>query len=69
MGNYLYLLLEFDEDGKLDDSMTSVMTDFHIVNFPYVCSNIPYSPAYGVFVSQFACYARACSKYEDFLFR
>ena len=28
------------------DSMTSAMTDFHIVNFPYLNSNIPESPAY-----------------------
>ena len=34
------------------DSMTSVMTDFPIVNFPYLSSIIPESPAYGVFVSQ-----------------
>ena len=26
--------------------------DFHIVNFPYLSSNIPESPAYGVFFSQ-----------------
>ena len=43
--------------------------DFHIVNFPYLSSNIPESPAYGVFVSQLIRYARVGSKYEDFLFR
>ena len=43
--NYLDHHLEFD------DPMTSVMTDFPIVNFP--SSNIPESPAYDVFVSQF----------------
>ncbi|KAK3101513.1 hypothetical protein FSP39_004134 [Pinctada imbricata] len=32
-------------------------------------SNIPSSPAYGVFVSQLIRYARACSKYEDFIIR
>ena len=42
------------------------MTDFPIVNFPYLSSNIPESPAYGVFVSQLIRYARVCSK---FLFR
>ena len=51
------------------DSMTSVMTLIsHIVNFPYLSSNIPESPAYGVFVSPLIRYARVCSKYEDFLF-
>ena len=43
--------------------------DFPIVNFPYLSSNIPESPAYSVFVSQLVRYARVCSKYEDFLFR
>ena len=43
--------------------------DFPIVKFPYLSSNIPESPTYGVFVSQLIRYARVCSKYEDFLFR
>ena len=43
--------------------------DFPVVNFPYLSSNIPESPAYGVFVWQLIRYARVCSKYEDFLFR
>ena len=30
------------------DSMTSVMTDFPIVNFPYLSSNIQESPAYSM---------------------
>ena len=36
---------------------------------PYLSSNIPESPAYGVFVAQLIRYARVCSKDEDFLFR
>ena len=43
--------------------------EFLIVNFPYFSSNIPGSPAYGVFVSQLIHYAQVCLKYEDFLFR
>ena len=50
-------------------SMTSVMTDFPVVNLLYLCSNISESPAYGVFVSQLIRYALVCSKYDDFLFR
>ena len=42
--------------------------DFPIVNFLYLCSNIPESPAYGVLVSQSIQYARVCSKYDDFVF-
>jgi hypothetical protein len=33
-----------------------------IVNFPYLCSNIPTSPAYGVYISQQTLHVRACSK-------
>ena len=43
--------------------------DFPVVNFPFLSSNIPESPAYGVFVSLLIRYARVCSNYEDFLFR
>ena len=32
------------------DSTISVMTDFPIVNFQYLRSNIQESPAYGIFV-------------------
>ena len=32
-----------------------------------MCSNIPASPAYGVYISQLIRYARASSKYSDFL--
>ena len=43
--------------------------NFSIVNFPYLCSNIPASPAYGVYISQLIRYARACSAYDQFLVR
>jgi hypothetical protein len=32
--------------------MTTVMTNFAIVNFPFLCSNIPLSPVYGVCISK-----------------
>ena len=35
----------------------------------YYCSNIPTSPAYGVFFSQLIRYARACSSYGCFILR
>ena len=41
----------------------------HITNFPFLSSNIPSSPAYGVFISQLIRYARACSSYECFILR
>ena len=40
--------------------------DFHIVNFPFLSSNIPSGPSYGVYISQLIRYARCCSHYEDF---
>jgi hypothetical protein len=44
---------------------------FNILNFRYirVCSNIPLSPAYQVYISQLIRYLRACSTYDQFLSR
>ena len=42
---------------------------FHIVNFPFMSSNIPSAPAYGVYASQLVRYACCCSSYSDFLIR
>ena len=36
---------------------------------PFLSSNIPSAPAYGVYVSQLIRYARACSNYQDFMER
>ena len=43
--------------------------DFAIVNLTFMRSNIPESPAYGVYISQLIRYSRACSDYQDFLIR
>ena len=43
--------------------------NFHITNFPFLCSNIPASPVYDVFISRLIRYARACSSYECFILR
>jgi hypothetical protein len=40
-----------------------------IINFQNMCSNIPASPAYGVYISQLIRYARVSSNYSDFLTR
>ena len=40
--------------------------DFHIVNFPFLLSNIPSDPSYGVYISQLKRYARCCSYFDDF---
>ena len=45
------------------------MFGFHIVNFPFMSSNISSAPAYDVYASQLIRYARCCSNYSDFLSR
>ncbi len=42
---------------------------FKIVNYPFLDSNIPILPAYGVYVSRLVCFARACSDMSDFVTR
>jgi len=67
----LDLHLEFDSSGKLSTKIYDKRDDFDfkIINFPYLCSNIPTSPAYGVYISQLIRYARACTNYSDFIER
>ena len=69
--SYLDLLLSIGRDGQLRTSFYDKRDDFnfHITNFPFLSSNIPSSPAYGVFISQLIRYARACSSYECFILR
>ena len=63
--SYLDLLLSIGRDGQLHTSIYDKRDDFnfHITNFPFLSSNIPTSPAYGVFISQVIRYVRACSSY------
>ena len=65
------LRLEVDGNHKLSTSLFDKRDDFNfpIVNFTFIGSNIPASPAYGVFVSQLIRYARANSRYQDFIHR
>ena len=69
--SYVDILLNIDINGKLTTQRYDKRDDFSfsIVNFPYLCSNIPSSPAYGVYVSQLIRYASACSAYDQFLNR
>jgi hypothetical protein len=41
--------------------------NFPIVNFPFICSNIPVAPAYVVYISQLIRYSRACGSNHDSL--
>ena len=58
---YLNLLLSIGRDGQLHTSIYDKWDDFnfHITNFPFLSSDIPSSPTYGVFISQIIRYARA----------
>ena len=69
--SYLDLLLSIKSDGQMRTILYDKRDDFkfHITNFPFLSSNIPSSPAYGVFISQLIRYARACSSYECFILR
>jgi len=68
---YLDLHLEIDNDGRLRSKLYDKRDDFNfpIVNFPFICSNIPAVPAYRVYISQFIRYSRACGSYQDFMDR
>ena len=67
--SFLDLYLEFDDSGQLSTKIYDKRDDFNfkIINFPNMCSNIPASPSYGVYISQLIPYARASSNYSDFL--
>jgi hypothetical protein len=70
--SFLDLYLEFDYSGQLSTKIYDKRDDFNfkiIIFVPNMCSNIPASPAYGVYISQLIRYARASSNYSDFLKR
>jgi disulfide oxidoreductase YuzD len=69
--SYLDIDLEIDSEGrfrtKIYDKRDYV--NFPVVNFPFICSNIPAAPAYGVYISKLIQHPRACGSYQDFLDR
>ena len=69
--SFLDLLLEIDKDSCLRVRICDKRDDFNIdiVNFPFLCGNIPQSPSYGVYISQLIRFARASTLYDDFLSR
>ena len=69
--SYFDLLLSIRRDGQLHTSLYDKCDNFnfYITNFPFLSSNIPSSPAYGVFISYHIRYARACSPYDCFILR
>ena len=69
--SYHNLHLEIDSEGRLRTKLYDTRDDFNfpIVNFPFICSNIPAAPAYGVYISQLIRYSKDCGSYQDFLDR
>ena len=66
---FLDIHIGIDSEGRLRSKLYDKRDDFNfpIVNFPFIKSNIPAAPAYGVYISQFIRYSRACDSYQDFL--
>ena len=68
LANYLDLTLIVDNEGKLSIKLYDKCNDFdfHIVNFPFLSSNITSGPSYGVYISQLIKDTRYCSHCDDF---
>ena len=69
--SYFDLHLKIDSEDLLRTKRHDKRDDFNIsiVNFPFICSNIPAEPAYGVYISHLIRYSRACGSCHDFLGR
>jgi hypothetical protein len=69
--SFLDIYFEFDDSGQLSTTLYDKRDDFNfkIINFPNMCSNIPASPAYGLYISQLIRYAKDNSTYSDILKR
>ena len=61
--------LDIGSEGRLRTKLYDkrYYLNFPIVNFPFICSNIPAAPAYGVYISQLIRYSRGCGSYQDSL--
>ena len=67
VASYLDLLFIRDNSNNITTKLYDKRDTFgfHIVNFPFMSSNIPSAPAYGVYASQLIRYTRCCSNYSD----
>ena len=65
--SYLHIHIEIDSEGWLRTQLYDKRDDFNfpIVNFPFICSNIPAASAYGVYIFQLIRYSRTCGSYRD----
>ena len=71
IASYLHLLFTRYKSNKITTKSYDKRDafGFHIVNFPFMSSNIPSAPVYGVYASQLIRYAHCYSNYSDFLSR
>ena len=62
------LHLQINSKGRIRTKLYDKRDDFNflIMNFPFICSNIPAVPAYGVYISQLIRYPSACCFYDNF---
>ena len=69
--SYLDIHLKIDSEERLRTKLYDKRDDFKfpIMNFPFICSNIPAAPVYGVYISQMIRYSRSCGSDQDFLDR
>ena len=69
VASYLDLLFIRDNSNNITTKLYDKRDTFgfHIVNFPFMSSNIPSAPAYGVYASQFIHHDCCCSNYSDFI--
>ena len=65
--SYFDIHLGIDSEGRLRTKLYDKRDyfNFPIVNFPFICSNIPATLAYGVYISQLIQYSIACGSYQD----
>ena len=68
--SYLDLTFTTDKDQKISTKLHVYEkcddVDFHIVNFPFLSSNIPSGPSHGLHILQLIRHARCCSYFHDF---
>ena len=71
LADYLDLTFIIDNRGKLSTRLYNKCDDFdfHVVNFPFISSNIPSGPSCGVCISQLMRYVRCCPRYNGFRYR
>ena len=71
VASYLDLLFTGDKSNNITTKLFDKCDafGFHIVNFPFMSSNIPSAPAYVIYAPQLIRYTHCCSNYSDFLLR